>query len=127
MAYFPSPQRAVVPPRVLKGMEVGQRQEGEDTVGLGGRKAGAHSRTQRRPTPSRNPLGRAQGPSSVAGALLQRHPEQHCLTMLPSILGPNIQSYFMLVLGHLGAQRLLSIVVTFVSAKQRRWQMAASL
>lgn len=63
----------------------------------------------------------------MVGALLQRYPEQHCLMILPSILGPSVHSYFMLVLGHLGAQRLLRESVTFDSAKERRWQVSASL
>ena len=86
-----------------------------------GPREGAHSRTQRRlrPTRSRSPRERALGPSCGAGALLQRDPEQQCRTIL---LGtPEFDGHLssMLVLGHLGAQRLLSRVFTCSPAGKR--------
>lgn len=86
-------------------------------MGLRGQEEGAHSRAQRRPraAPSRNPPRRAE---RVAEAPLQRYPEQHCLTILPNAIDPNIHSYFMLVLGHLGAQRLLSWTITLDPARE---------
>ena len=79
-----------------------------------GLREGAHSRTQRRlrPTRSRSPRGRALGPSCRAGALLQRDLEQQCRTILLSTPESDSHSNSMLVLGHLGAQRLLSRVFT---------------
>lgn len=86
-----------------------------------GPREGAHSRTQRRPrlTRSRSPRERALGPSCGAGALLQRDLEQQCRTIL---LGtPEFDGHLnsMLVLGHLGAQRLLSRVFTCSPAGKR--------
>lgn len=90
--------------------------------GLWGRGQGAHSRTQRRPRPtwSRSALGRAPGASRGGGALLQRDREQQCLVILPCTPGPDDHSDFMLVLGHLGAQRLLSEILRRDPAEKRR-------
>ena len=87
-----------------------------------GPREGAHSRTQRRlrPTRSRSPRERALGPSCGAGALLQRDPEQQCRTIL---LGtPEFDGHLssMLVLGHLGAQRLLSRFFTWEDLGRQR-------
>lgn len=62
----------------------------------------------------------AQGPSHVAGALLQRLGTQHCLMILLNSWDFDVHSCFMLVLGHLGAQRLLSNNFTFDSAERRK-------
>lgn len=43
---------------------------------------------------------------------MQRDPKQHCLMIWPNSPGPDSHSNFMLVLGHLGAQRLLSKIFT---------------
>lgn len=103
-----------------------QREGGRTEAGEGGQRGpagpeeGAHSRAQRRPRPSgsRSPGRWAQGPSSVAGALLQRLREQHCLMILLKTWCPTDHSCFMLVLGHLGAQRLLTNIIILDSAQR---------
>lgn len=88
--------------------------------GLAGPEGGTYSQAQRRPRPSgsRNPGPRAQGPCSAAGALLQRLRAQHFLTIWLNTWSPDDHSCFMLVLGHLGAQRLLSNFFTLDSAQR---------
>lgn len=122
MAPFLPPQRRNVPLSVSKEREAGQRLRARGQGGHAGPKEGTHSRAQRRPMASGSRSCRrwAQGPSHVADALLQRLGTQHCLMILLNAWDPNDHSYFMLVLGHLGAQRLLSSTFTFDSAERRK-------
>lgn len=94
--------------QVWDGLEAGQRR---------GREEGAHSRAQRRPraAPGRTPPGRAEW---TLDAPLQRWPAQHCLTIFPDVTGPEVHSYCELVLGHLGAQRLLSMTFALAPARE---------
>lgn len=100
----------------------GQRRGWEGAVGLWGHEEGAQSRAQRRRR-SRSAPSRAE---RGAAPPLQREPEQHCLTILPEATGHDVHSYLVLVLGHLGAQRLLSVTTT-CDPEGGRQQVAASL
>lgn len=99
----------------------GGRPEVGGQAGLRGGRRSSHHVAQRRlrPRGSRSPPDEAQRRPCRAGGPLQRDPEQHCLTTLRVIPEPDSHADFMLLLGHLGAQRLLSRTPTSSPAQEK--------